>query len=67
MVNHEDKVNMPGTQWAVSVSVDVGTGVVVGRLELAFERGSSKKVRRRHWAVQLEDWLERGFPCVTGI
>jgi len=55
MVNHEDKVNMPGTQWAVSVSVDVGTRVVVGRLELAFERGSSKKVRRGHWAVQLED------------
>jgi len=48
-------VNMPGTQWAVSVSVDVGTRVVVGRLELAFERGSPKKACRGHWAVQLED------------
>jgi len=46
---------MPGTQWVVLVSVEVGTRVVVGRLELAFERGSSKKVCRGHWAVQLED------------
>jgi len=55
MVDHEGKVNTPGTQWVVSVSVDVGTRVLVGGLELAFERGSSKKACRGHWAVQLED------------
>jgi len=37
MVDHEGKVNMPGTQWLVSVRVDVGTRVLVGGLELAFE------------------------------
>jgi len=55
MVDHEDNVNMPGTQWVVSVSVDVGTRILVGRLELVFERGSPKKACRGHWAVQLED------------
>ena len=43
MVDHEDNVNMPGTQWVVSASVDVGTRILVGRLELVFERGSPKK------------------------